>query len=227
MRRSVGVPFEMPLKISGKWSWAILILGVLSFCALGYLLITAVLLKHSAGPSPVALNEDPMENVAHTFSIRLPVNWSVFDKNAIKGHYPGKEPELISKCPPMGMRFAPQIMVNQIRARAFDLKNHVEEFKAHVKERDKTAEFLNEKELSLDGAPAMRLEYTAYHKENDWPEGMRLHLIAFLVEDGPDYFDLLGAASEDDYERYKDKLEASLRTFKRIQQKPEMKFESE
>jgi len=225
-KRSVHVPFEMPFKLSGKWSWAIMLLSLISFCALGYLLYTAMTLKRSNSPSPVELNKDSTENQARSFSIQLPVNWSTFGKTEIAGHYP-VEPELISKCPPMGMRYSPQITVTQLRARAFDLKEHVKNFKEHIKEADASAEILATEDLFLDGVPAMRVEYTVNYKESEWPEATRLHIIAFLVEDGPEYFDLVGAAEEDDMPRYRDKLEASLRTFKRIQQKPEWKMEQE
>jgi len=111
----------------------------------------------------------------------------------------------------------PPIILCSIEQAPGGLQAYVREHKARIESQDKTVKWISEQETTLDGRPAIRLQYNTESDAALPAIGkLRIGALQFIVEDKPTFYRITCFVAAAAYEKYEERFIASAKTFKRL-----------
>jgi len=197
-----------------------LLLGAVAAVA-GALLVTVIIKFAGDMTAPIAEGAPKLaaefEERANNYTIRPPVNWVIEDRHDganifIKGPKERGFPPLIvvsMEIKPGGIESYMREHKGRIAFQAGQITNGPKDSK------DKAVKWISEETDSIDGCPnTVRLEYECNTVMND-ETIVRVRALQYIMEDKPRFYRLTGFVSPENFEKYLQKFEACMRSFKR------------
>ncbi|HYF52009.1 MAG TPA: PsbP-related protein [Planctomycetota bacterium] len=140
-------------------------------------------------------------------SIQPPMNWSL-------DQLPG-DPNATLRGPKE--KGFPPLIICSMEPAPGDLAGYLKEHKARISAQDKTVKWISEQETTLDGRPAVRLEYETESDAAPPAIGkVRVHALQYIVEDKPTYYRVTCFVVASAFDKYQERFEASAKSFKRV-----------